>query len=30
VDIVFSYYNDLLGNEFERLHRLDLSLLGLP
>jgi hypothetical protein len=29
-DIVFSYYNELLGTEFPRMHRIDLSLLELP
>jgi hypothetical protein len=30
VEIVFSYYDDLLGTPFARAHRLDLSLIGLP
>jgi hypothetical protein len=29
-EIVFSYYDDLLGTPFARAHRLDLSLIGLP
>lgn len=29
-ELVFSYYDDILGVPFARTHRLDLSLLGLP
>lgn len=29
-DIVFSYYNEILGKPFQRLHRIDLQQLDLP